>query len=662
MKNSTTRYVIVGTAGHIDHGKTSLVRQLTGIDTDRLPEERARGISIDLGFAHFDFEDVHFGLVDVPGHERFVKNMVAGATGVDLALLVVAADDGVMPQTREHLEIMDLLGIAAGVVAITKIDLVAADFVELVQAEVQEHLRGTFLEHAPVVPVSSQTGAGIDRLKQALAEVARGRELTTRGDLFRMPIDRVFSVPGHGTVVTGSVMGGEVRAGDTLELLPDQLSVRVRGVQNHSEAVSESGPRRRTAINLAGIKIEQVHRGQELAVSGYLHPAQRLLVKLRCLASSPVALRDRMRLGLHLGTGETAARLVLKNRTIEPGETGFAELRVAAPIVATWGQPFILRRQSPPLTLAGGVVLDPALDMRVRIPDLAARGAPLDTPDEEARLSALLARRDEVDPAPGFAAWKAGINPGRYGELVERLSSSRALIPVGPGSHVSGSSVAGSGAPGDSRRLVHRDRLEVLAAAVLKRVGQELKSHQPRRALPRKIFQTACRHLAASDLLDAAFERLLADKRLVRVGPNIGPADAQVQLSKNQIATRAKLLDLIQQAALTPPNVKELLVALGQKAESLTPLLVLCVEDGLLVEVGEGLFYPPAVLEKARAILQSTLTAHAQGATMSQFREAWGVTRKYSVPLCEWFDKNRLTVREGDLRRAGPALSTPIGE
>jgi selenocysteine-specific elongation factor len=209
---------------------------------------------------------------------------------------------------------------------------------------------------------------------------------------------------------------------------------------------------------------------------------------------------------------------------------------------------------------------------------------------------------------------------------------------------------------------VHRDRLDALAAAVLKRVGLELKSHQPRRALPRKVFQTACRHLAAGGLLDAAFERLLAEKRLVRVGPNIGPADAQVQLSKTQIATRTKLLELIQQAGLTPPNVKELLTALGQKVETMMPLLVLCVEDALLIDLGEGLFYPPAALEKARAILQATLAAHAEGATMSQLREAWGVTRKYSVPLCEWFDKNRMTIREGDLRRGGPALATPIGE
>ncbi|HLJ10725.1 MAG TPA: selenocysteine-specific translation elongation factor, partial [Planctomycetaceae bacterium] len=489
MKGSE-RHVIVGTAGHIDHGKTSLVRQLTGIDTDRLPEERARGISIDLGFAHFDVGDLHFGLVDVPGHERFVKNMVAGATGVDLALLVVAADDGVMPQTREHLEIMDLLGVAAGVVAVTKTDLVEADYVALVKAEIGELVHGTFLEGAPVVAVSSHTSAGIDELKEALVATARGREWSSRGDLFRMPIDRVFSIAGHGTVVTGTVIGGEVRAGDTLELLPEQIPVRVRFVESHGQSVDESGQRRRTAINLAGIKTDQLHRGQELATAGYLRPARRLLVKVRCLSTAPITLRDRLQLGLHLGTKETSARLIVKGRKIEPGETGFAELRVDEPIVAAWGQRFILRRPSPAVTVAGGVVLDPGIEPRPRIPDLAARGQALEASDEEGRLSAFLAERDEIESSPHLAAWKVGIKPQRYAAFVADLSARGALVPI---------------RSGDSSRLVHRGRLETLTQAVLKRVRAELATHQPRRALPRRLFQTACQHLARAELVQAAF-------------------------------------------------------------------------------------------------------------------------------------------------------------
>jgi selenocysteine-specific elongation factor len=640
------RHIIVGTAGHIDHGKTSLVKQLTGIDTDRLPEERARGISIDLGFAHFAAAGIHFGLVDVPGHERFVKNMVAGATGVDLALLVVAADDSVMPQTREHLEIMDLLGVTAGVIAVTKIDLVEPEFVELVQAEVAGEVRGTFLEGAPIVPVSSQTGSGIDQLKEALVAVARGREWASRGELFRMPIDRVFSIAGHGTVVTGSVLGGEVRAGDTLELLPEQAAVRVRSVQSHGEMVNESGQRQRTAINLAGIKTDEVRRGQELAAAGFLQPTRRLLVSIRSLSSAPIELKDRMQLALHLGTAETAARVILKGKSIEPGETGYAELRLARPIVAVWGQRFILRRASPALTVAGGRVLDPGVDTRRRIPDLAARAAPLETVDDEARLAAFLAERDEIDSSPLGAAWKVGVSPARYAELIARLTATGVLIPVGPR---------------ESKRVVHRGRLEAIAASVLKRIRVELQSHQPRRALPRRLFQTACQHLAPADLVEAAFEKLLKEKELVRVGENIGPADAQVQLSKNQIAVRAKMLDLIGQGGLTPPNLKELVQSLGQKTEQIQALLNLCVEDGLLVDVGDGLHYPRAALEGARLICQTTLAQYG-AATMSQLREAWGVTRKYSVPLCEWFDARGLTTREGDLRRAGPELAKPLAE
>ena len=642
--NGPARHVIVGTAGHIDHGKTSLVKQLTGIDTDRLPEEQARGISIDLGFAHFDVAEFHFGLVDVPGHERFVKNMVAGATGVDLALLVVAADDGVMPQTREHLEIMDLLGVAAGVIAVTKIDLVEPEFIELVKAEVAEQVHGTFLEAAPIITVSSQTGAGVGELKEALVQVARGREWSSRGDLFRMPIDRVFSIAGHGTVVTGSVMGGEVRAGDTLELLPGQAPVRVRSVQSHGALVEESGAHRRTAINLAGIKTDEVHRGLELAAPGYLQPTRRLLVKVRCLSSSPLALRDRMQLALHLGTAETTARVILKGTTIEPGETGYAELRLAKPVVAAWGQRYILRRASPPLTVAGGTVLDPGIDPRRRIPDLAARAAPLETAEEESRLAALLAERDEIDSSPLAAAWKVGIPPARYAALLGQLTGKSVLIPVGTR---------------DSKRVVHRLRLEAVAAAVEKRIRLELQVHQPRRALPRPLLQTACQHAGPAELVEAAFEKLLKEKKLVRVGENIGPADAQVQLSKTQIAVRAKMLDQIAQGGLAPPNVKELAQSLGQKTEQIQTLLTLCIEDGLLEDIGDGLHYPPAALERARVICQSTLALQGS-ATMSQLREAWGVTRKYSVPLCEWFDAHHLTTRSGDLRHAGPELARAL--
>jgi selenocysteine-specific elongation factor len=638
---SEVKHVLIGTAGHIDHGKTRLVGRLTNIQTDRLPEEKARGISIDLGFAHWETDGFQFGIVDVPGHERFVKNMVAGATGVNVALLVIAADDGVMPQTREHLEIMDLLGVNAGVIAVTKIDLVDPEFVELVQAEIEDLTAGTFLEGCAIVPVSSETGEGIDELKATLARVAGEIEWPEDDDLFRLPIDRVFSITGHGTVVTGSVLSGDVQAGDTLELLPECREVRVRSVQNHGIQADDSGARQRTAINLAGVKNDEVERGQELATPGYLRPTKRLLVELRSLPSSPITLKDRLLLSLHLGTKEAFARINFKGLQLKPGQTACAELRLKEPVVCAHGQRFILRRISPPLTVAGGTILDPYLAPQKRIKDLQAYGDALKTSPIE-RLSFLLSQRDSVDESPLEMAWRAGVRTTEYADFIGRLKSQGDLVPIG------------------SRNvLVHRHRLAALAGSVMRTIRAELAKHQPRRALPRNTLNTACREITRPDLLDAIFQYLIKEKQLVAVGDNLGPADAQVQLTKNQALARTKLLEAIGQAGLTPPTTKELATSLGQKPDQLQALLNVCVEDGLLVQVSDALYFAPEALEQARVLTKEFLEQTGE-ATMSQLREAWNTSRKFAVPLCEYFDERGLTTRKGDLRTAGPNLERAI--
>ncbi|HUG93964.1 MAG TPA: selenocysteine-specific translation elongation factor [Planctomycetaceae bacterium] len=639
------RHVLIGTAGHIDHGKTRLVGALTGIDTDRLPEEKARGISIDLGFAHWEAGGFQFGVVDVPGHERFVRNMVAGATGVNLALLVVAADDGVMPQTREHLDIMDLLGVRAGVVAVNKVDLVEPDFVELVEAEVQDLVAGTFLEGCPIVPVSAATGAGLDRLRQALVDVARGSEWVQAHDVFRMPIDRVFSIAGHGTVVTGSVLSGEVHAGDTLELLPGQREVRVRSVESHGAGVEDSGARRRTAVNLAGVKQDEVRRGNELATPGSLKPARRLLVAIRTLAGSPVTVKNRMELSLHVATAEVHARLVLKDGAIAPGSRGYAELRTKEPVAAAWGQRFILRRISPQLTVAGGTVLDPALPVGKRVKDPDTVGAALASSSEAERLGALLRSQDAIGDSPLEAAWRVGVPPARYAELIGRLRSQGQVLSLGVR---------------ERPLLVHRDRLAALAGSVMRTIRLELERHQPRKALPRTVLLTACRKITRPDLLEAVFEHLVKSGELVEVGGNFGPADAQVQLTKKQQQTRAAMLERIGGAGLAPPTAKELADELRQPPEQLVPLLNLCVEDGLLVRLGDGLYVTPDAVEQARGQCEQLL-ADTGAATVSQLREAWGVSRKYAVPLSEHFDALGVTRRDGDVRRAGPKLGSRAG-
>ncbi len=638
------KHILIGTAGHIDHGKTRLVGMLTGINTDRLPEEQARGISIDLGFAHFEQNGVQFGVVDVPGHERFVKNMVAGATGVNLAMLVIAADDSVMPQTREHLEIMELLGIPAGLVALTKIDLVERDFVELVAADISDLTRGTFLDGCPIVPVSSQTGEGLDELRAALAKLANDVVFPEALPLFRMPIDRVFSVAGHGTVVTGSVASGSARAGETLEMLPEKREVRVRGVQHHGSQADDASARQRTAINLAGVKTDEVERGMELASPGYLLPTRRILVELKHLSSSPLLLKDRQVFNLHLGTREVLARINLKGTPLPPGERGFAELRTKEPIVAAHGQRFILRRISPSVTIAGGRVLDPCLPVGKRIKDLASLGTKWSSSNDVARLSALIAQKDSIDDSPLEAARRSGIAPTRYRQLLEELRTSGQLIRLGST---------------ERGQLVHKDRLAALSASVMKTVREVLAKHQPRRALPRELFLSSCREITHAALLDAVFNHLLVKGELVKVGSHIGPADAQVKLTKNQQAARAKLLEEVSAAGLTPPTTKELATTVGQKWEQIEPLLHVSCEDGLLVKVAEDLYFSPESIERARQLCADFLDKNGP-ASMAQLRDAWNVSRKFSVPLCEFFDASGLTIRNGDLRIAGPKLSQPL--
>ena len=642
---TSVKHILIGTAGHIDHGKTRLVGRLTGVDTDRLPEEKARGISIDLGFAHWEADGFQFGLIDVPGHEKFVKNMVAGATGVNVALLVIAADDGVMPQTREHLEIMDLLGIGTGVVAITKTDLVEPDFVELVEAEIEETVAGTFLEGAPLVPVSSETGEGIETLKETLLEAARGVKLPESEPVFRMPVDRAISLPGHGTIVTGSVISGQVSAGDTLELWPEGREVRVRSVQNHGADSDDAGVRQRTAINLAGVKYDEVARGVELATAGLMQPTRRLLVDLKLLSSSPLQLKDRMELNLHIGTREVPARVMLKGRQLKPGEQGYAELRLAEDIVAAHAQRFILRRVSPALTVAGGRVLDPWLPVGKRIRDLQLAGAALDQDDERARLSGLVSTLDDIPETPLAALWRAGVGSRRYEELVDELTDDGTIVRVGSG---------------DRPIPIHAERLGALAGTVMKTIREELEKRQPRRTLPRATVASACREILRPALLEAVLTHLVSSGDLVSPGSNLGPAAAQVQLTKAQRAARDALLEQVQAAVLTPPTFKELCESLGQSRDQLQALLSLCVEEGLVVAVSDELHFDPAAIEQGRSICVDVFADEGE-VTMSQLREAWGISRKFAVPLCEYYDAVEITVRQGDVRVPGPKLMTALG-
>src|SRR6516165_9680290 len=434
------RDLILGTAGHIDHGKTSLVKALTGIDCDRLPEEKARGITIDIGFATLDLGEYRLGIVDVPGHERFIKNMLAGATGIDLAVLVIAADDSVMPQTREHLEILRLLGLRHGVTALTKCDLVDETTLEVVELEIRDLVRGSFLEEAPIIRTSAQTGKGIDELKAAIVECCRhaepaGLEDSPRGlgeAWFRLPIDRSFIVQGHGTVVTGSVTSGSVRVGDELEWQPRGERVRVRSLQNHDRPVEEIHRGMRAAINLAGVHHEDVIRGQELAVPGYLVPAKVLTVRLHCLADVRKPIKHRAAVRFHIGTAEIMGTVSLLDcDAIEPGGWGLAQVFLEEPATATWGQPFVVRGASATQTLGGGQVLQPvARKVRRRHLEMLERIERLWTGDAEQRALTVAWFGGFAGFTPADLVRGANVGPEQAQALIERLRQRGDLVEI----------------------------------------------------------------------------------------------------------------------------------------------------------------------------------------------------------------------------------------
>src|SRR5262245_25792096 len=426
------RDLILGTAGHIDHGKTSLVKALTGIDCDRLPEEKARGITIDIGFATLDLGDYRLGIVDVPGHERFIKNMLAGATGIDLAVLVVAADDSVMPQTREHLEILRLLGLRHGVIALTKCDLVDETTREVVELEVRDLVQGSFLEQAPLVRTSAHTGEGIDELKAAIAGACRQVEERGGAGWFRVAIDRSFIVQGHGTVVTGSVTGGSLKVGDEVEWQPRGERVRVRSLQNHDRPVEEVHRGMRAAINLAGVHHEDVVRGQELATPGYLVPSRVLTVRLHCLADARRPIKHRTPVRFHLGTSEVMGLVSLLDcDAVQPGGWGLAQVFLEEPATATWGQPFVVRGSSATQTLGGGQVLQPvAKKVRRRHLEILERIEKLWTGDPEQRALT-------VAWFGGFSGFTladlvrgANLGPDQAEEIANRLKAAGSLVEV----------------------------------------------------------------------------------------------------------------------------------------------------------------------------------------------------------------------------------------
>lgn len=624
-------YKIVGTAGHIDHGKSALVRALTGTDPDRLQEEQRRGITIDLGFAHLQLDDgTRVGFVDVPGHERFIKNMLAGIGGIDTVLLVVAADESIMPQTLEHLAICELLGVNSGVVAITKCDLVDGEIAELVELEVQELLAGSLLAQAPIVRTSATSGAGLEALCNALAVTLATAATRPSSPFVRLPVDRVFTMRGFGTVVTGTLLSGQIRAGDKLELLPDGTAVTVRGVQVYGDKVDAATPGQRTAVNLQGIDVDAVTRGNLLVTPGCLAPTYLIDARLRLLPEHPLERLQRVR--FHHGAAEILCRVaVLEGDRIEAGDSGLVQLRLESPYACVPGDRFVVRRYSPMLTIGGGVVLDTApAKHRPSDPDALALLAALENAPVGERLAALVAshgtsgateehlRRRLFATSEQLEAWATALSAERNVLIAQR----------NPLLLIDGACVA---------------PLEQTALAVIRAYHDE---HPLAPTVPKSALVAALPRRLPEAAVDALVEGLAARGEIDEGADGVSLPGHQVSLSDEQERVRDALVQLYEAAGWAPPSLNEAFKQLGAGAEEVFHLLL---RTGELVRLRDELVFRATQLD---ALVNQLRSRYAPGDSFSvaDFKEWTGVSRKHAIPLLEYLDEHRVTRREGDRR------------
>ena len=626
--------VIVGTAGHIDHGKSALVEALTGTHPDRLEEEKRRGITIDLGFAFLEENGVHFGFVDVPGHERFVSNMLAGATGIDVLLLVIAADESIKPQTREHFDICRLLGVQRGVVALTKSDLVDSDTLELVRLEAEEYLRGSFLENAPVIPVSSKTRAGLEELKKALHAAAGNATVKDASRYFRLPIDRAFAMKGFGSVVTGTLISGSVGAGDEVELFPDGERLRVRGLHSGGKAVERAVPGQRTAVNLAGIEHTALKRGMVLATPGKFRKTRRIDVQLELLASAR-KMKQGTPVHFHTGTAETIAEVFFHGpRELPPGGRAFANLKLRNEILLLPGDRFIVRQFSPVVTIGGGAILDP-LARRPMLRD-TGRIAYLETLGRGNREEILAAMTERAILGLG------------YEEIVARMawmdSEIRATAKI----------LSGAGriktVSAEPLVLVSEKIFTEVRKRILERVEQFQKENPLLPGIPREDLRASLGKRVRGETFRAALEELVSQKRLATAGELVKKAGSEITLQPEEAKAKGQIEAAFAAAGLQVPSVKEVLVKLAIEAKRAERLLQILLREKILVRVSPELIFHSGALAQLKERLAGFKKSNGERISVPVFKELTGITRKYAIPLLEYLDRERVTRRAGDDR------------
>jgi len=623
------KHVVVGTAGHIDHGKTQLVKALTGIDTDRLKEEKQRGITIDLGFAHLDLPSLRISIVDVPGHEKFVKNMLAGATGIDLVLMVIAADEGVMPQTKEHLEICQILRVKGGVVAITKVDLVDKEWLEAMKEEIKEFLKGTFLQDAPIICTSVVTNEGISTLKEKLISLCKDVPTRSPKGAFRLPIDRAFIIKGFGVVVTGTVWGGSVSVGDSLELLPEGIQVRVRGLEVHGEKVNTVHAGERAAINLSGIEKKLIERGDVLASQGFFKPSDILDVSLRLLPEAK-PLKNWARVRFHCGTKEAIGRVkLLDKESLSAGSKAYVRLHLEEPVVVAANDRFVIRSFSPVITIGGGEIIDPhPLRMPIKKAILAKRLKALDEspPDRRAELFITWAKEKGVSiddlkfKLPPFVS---------VDEIVASLKDKK-IIFVFKG------------------LCLHKESIEELRKRILEEIESYFKDYPLRVYVPKEEL---IHRMKIDEKVISFLTSHLAQDGILRLSPEgISLVDKAPSISDQEKEWLEKIQRLSLSSHLKPISVKEMSEALNIPPERLKELLFLLQDRGVLVKISKDFFLHKKayeeLIEKVREFFRKKDTL-----TVGEFKDLTSTSRKYALPLLEHLDSIGITKRVGDVRK-----------
>lgn len=628
------KQIILGTAGHIDHGKTSLVKALTGIDTDRLKEEKERGITIELGFAYLDLPNgQRLGIIDVPGHERFIKHMVAGASTIDLVALIIAADEGVMPQTREHLDICSLLGIKKGLVALTKIDMVEEDWLDLVQEDIKAFLTGTFLEGALILPVSSTTGQGIPELVSVLERLSTEVEERSSAGIFRLPVDRVFTMRGFGTVVTGTAISGSLSVGDQVTLYPQEIQAKVRGIQVHNQDTEQVRAGLRTAINLQGIEKATVNRGDVVASAMSLYSARLLDIQLRLLKSAQRPLKHRSQIRFHGGTNEILGRVILlEGEEIKPGESQFCQLRLAEPVALLPGDLAVIRSYSPVQTIGGAEVLNVIPGKHKRFnPDVMEQLGILQSSSdsEKVALQVLLAG------AMGMSRQNLGrvlaLPPKKLDDLLKELLSHRVLIQWDK----------------ENKMMIHHLELSKLNQVIEQELKGYHKTNPLKQGLPKEELKSRLPQIRETKLFNFLLNQLAEQKILVQEKELVRLIDHKVQLKEDQQVVRDALEKVYRQSGLQPPYFKELMEQFpkGQPRA----VLELMVKEGKLVKVKEDLYFHKEAIEGLKKKMIQWLKEKGE-LTTPEFKDLTQTSRKYTIPLLEYFDALQVTLRVEDKR------------